>query len=247
MPVRYLLIKFLPAFQLSGTRIYSNPSSIFTLIISRLRKSLIPNGGTKFAFNRQRKIRGTLRVKLLAKTMLVMSLAFVASNANAVPILYNTNFSATVGPNGTGSFKFDNTTGVLSDFTWDFGDGIVGGIQDQGPSLVFGDTRGRWLFEILTEIDTHSGKDCTNDCGLHVGVIGSAPASATNIGFSGEGNTADYIFHYGLVGNPDPNHVQGVVTVSAVPVPATIVLFSLGLVCIGLFRRSLAGGRKNGT
>ena len=65
----------------------------------------------------------TLKQLALAAALLAMS----PLTAHAVPSLYRTTYSATLGPSGTGSFLFDPDIGVLSSFLWDFGGGIVGG------------------------------------------------------------------------------------------------------------------------
>ena len=97
-------------------------------------------------------MRHLLRIASLGLVIVLFS-----ASAKADPILYDTTFTGNR-INGTGSFLFDNDVGLITDFVWDFGDGIVGGISDSSflvNPVVFGDTKGRFIFEMLTEIDVH--------------------------------------------------------------------------------------------
>ena len=66
--------------------------------------------------------------------------------AGAVPIQYNLNYAATTGPDGIGSFVFDQDNGLMTAFNWNFG-GVLGGIPDLPIPLSPGlPTRGQFIF-----------------------------------------------------------------------------------------------------
>lgn len=82
----------------------------------------------------------------------------VSSASSGSPALYTATYTASLGPSGVGSFYFDSETGAITSFLWNFADGaFVGGIADgqYGTQMAIGDTRGRFVFEILSGTDTH--------------------------------------------------------------------------------------------
>lgn len=163
--------------------------------------------------------------------------------ANAVPIAYDVTYNATLGPNGVGSFFYDEAVGVITDFEWDF-DGIRGGVGDAyDDGLIDGDTSGRAVFEILSQTDVHPGFDC-NGCTLTTiaGLIdiGPAPFGANRFGFSA-----------GFVGQEGPGYrflkdfdtvARGAISITQaalpVPGPSTLSLLALALVAFGCTARS---------
>jgi hypothetical protein len=164
-------------------------------------------------------------------------------SATAAPILYRTTYTATLGPSGTGSFVFDNAPGTITNFVWDFGAGIVGGVPTYDTSDAFGDTRGRFAFEILSETNVHSGIDCINVACEVAAVILQGVGPGGGIQFNIFGTPAAGSSYYEFrIGGPNFDIVDsGTISIAAVPEPTTFPLLGLGVFGIVLIRRKLRG------
>jgi hypothetical protein len=85
--------------------------------------------------------------------------------ASAVPVEYDLVFEASTP--GSGSFHWDEDTGTISDFGWDFGAGVTGALRNEidWRVPVFGSTRGRYFFELITGENAHpAGCDGIDVC-----------------------------------------------------------------------------------
>jgi Thrombospondin type 3 repeat len=91
---------------------------------------------------------------LLGSLAITAGLLFplATTSAQAQSVQYSATFDGSgMGDPGTGSFLFNETTGLMTDFIWDFGSGRTGGITNAVlASRGFGDsTVGESLFEIF--------------------------------------------------------------------------------------------------
>jgi hypothetical protein len=156
--------------------------------------------------------------------------------ANAVPILYNTTFTAALGPSGTGSFVFDSASGDIPSFVWDFGSGIVGGTS-YVTDIVFGDTIGRFVFEILSETNAHSGINCINiPCSVTSGFTGLGPNGATVFYIQGTATLGSSLYEFRT--GSGTAVAAGSITTQQVPEATTLsLLLSCGVLGIALTRR----------
>jgi hypothetical protein len=159
--------------------------------------------------------------------------------ASAIPIQYDVTYSATAGANGIGSFVFDHDDGLMSGFNWNFG-GIFGGLSDIAftlprPSGL--DTRGRFIFEILSHTDVFSTSDCTRGGCTFSSTFGAVP----NLQKYTLRNTAleafyEYERHGALVS-------AGLVSIAprSVPEPSVLTLLALALFAYFTIRSSAKG------
>jgi hypothetical protein len=101
-----------------------------------------------------------------AVLMTAMALAVLTPiAASAVPVKYDLVFEAPTP--GSGSFLWDEGAGTITDFGWDFGAGVSGALRNEINWLapVFGSTRGRYFFELITGENAHpSGCDGIDVC-----------------------------------------------------------------------------------
>lgn len=94
-----------------------------------------------------------MKTKLLATTLL--GLLVGPFTANAIPIKYDVTFSGSVGPNGVGSFFYDDSTQLMTNFNWAFAN-ETGGLSDNLLSAdPFGYTFGSFVFEMLSQTDAN--------------------------------------------------------------------------------------------
>jgi len=153
--------------------------------------------------------------------------------ASAVPVQYDLTYTATTGPNGVGSFTFDQDDNTMSAFQWDFG-GVLGNLADVGLNNPFpptGVTFGQFIFEMITEIDVHPAANCTFSCSFS-----SSSLARTFILRAGSSPTTyelrqGALFSTGFV----------TFTTASVPEPATLGLLVLGLLAAGARRRAGSG------
>lgn len=110
--------------------------------------------------------------KYCQKLLLVAVFCVGSFSAHGTPILYDITFGASdpVPSGGTGSFLWDDSQKLISDFVWDFGAGNTGGYDTSAfdwGEVVFGpgSTASTYLFEILTGQDVDPTTSCPS-CGF---------------------------------------------------------------------------------
>jgi PEP-CTERM motif-containing protein len=174
---------------------------------------------------------------------LAVAIAFLVTvspsgKAESAIVDYTVTYDGSVlGPSGTGSFSFDDAPGleVISDFVWDFGGGMSGGLL-----LVPGDHAfSKYLFDILTGVAA-------------TGFVGAGFGPSSHFGFpvvNGSGTfceVEDGVFctgasqtapTYRFVAQGVPV-VSGLVSVApaAVPQPASLALLALGVAALACSR-----------
>ena len=171
-----------------------------------------------------------------AVLMAAMALAvFMPIAASAVPVKYDLVFEAATP--GSGSFLWDADSGSISDFGWDFGAGVSGSLRNGIDWLapVFGSTRGRFFFELITGENAHpAGCDGIDACGasyLGNDVIGFPSLVAS---FSRNNPLFDFARYFFL--GPDSHILSGNVIATRAPVSVpeagTLVMLTLGLLAL---------------
>jgi hypothetical protein len=188
---------------------------------------------------RIRKERAMNKTKLLPS--LIALIAFPLS-ASAIPIQYDITF----GPNsvdtdgGTGEFMWDATTHLISNFSFNFGGGLAGGVNDAVADFtqpVLGGTFAEFFFEVLTGTDVHpvacntGAFQCTTHLSPGVGLFGALDF----LQFVDTGRL--YLFP---VAGGDLAIGEFSTRVATVPEPGAMGLFVLGILCLGVFRRRIA-------
>jgi hypothetical protein len=160
--------------------------------------------------------------------------------AFAVPVKYDLVFEAATP--GSGAFVWDEGTDTISDFSWDFGAGVTGALRNEidWRAPVFGSTRGRFFFELITGENVHpSGCDVIDACGasfLSPEVLGFPSVLASFSRNNQLFETARYFF----LGS-DSRIMSGnlIATRGAVSVPegGTLVMMLLGLLALCRLRK----------
>jgi hypothetical protein len=179
----------------------------------------------------KRKISGWIAAGLLVGSTAV----------HAAPVAYLMSFTPTIGTSGVGTFSWDAALGVITDFSWNFGDGaFVGGMENSyGMQDTLGGTRGQFVFEMLSEEDVSPSFDCTNECLTQGFVItGAAPGDA--IQFSLNGIDSPGGARYSFRDDLGSLLARGLVTIApqnAVPEPGALGLVGIGLAACGFARR----------
>jgi len=119
--------------------------------------------------------------------LLVLAFNFLTTpgGLNAAPIPYAMTFVPTLGPAGTATFMYDPLAKSVTNFTWNFGSAVIGGISDQNFTGVFlADTMGAFFFEIVSQTDVSTDADCIgSSCLFGRPVAGNAPNAAVQVTF----------------------------------------------------------------
>jgi hypothetical protein len=160
--------------------------------------------------------------------------------ALAAPVKYDLVFEAATP--GSGSFHWDEEVGTFSGFDWDFGAGLSGSLRDEINWLapVFGSTRGRYFFELITGEDAHpAGCDTTSVCSASFQsneVIGF-PSVLAN--FSRDNQLFDTARYFFLGSNSRIVSGNLIATRAPVSVPesGTLVMLTLGLIALSITSR----------
>ena len=165
-----------------------------------------------------------LAVNLFAIASLVTS-SLVHANTSEYEIIFD---GSIVGNAGVGSFLWDDSTNLISDITWDFGN-LIGGIDDtiiNWSNIVFGDTISSIALENLTQQDVSSVNCITVNCAISTnGYVSYGSSSATNIIFSTDGLGAQTYAIYDSIAGAFA--VQGNFSTSEVTVPESSSIFLL--------------------
>lgn len=159
----------------------------------------------------------------------------------AAPVKYDLTFEASTP--GTGSFQWDEETGTIADFGWDFGAGVTGALRNEINWLapVFGSTRGRFFFELITGENAHpSGCDVIDACGasfLGNEVVGFPSVLAS---FSRNNQLFDTARYFFLGSDSRIQSGNLIATRAAVSVPeaGSLLMLMLGLLALLIARRA---------
>jgi hypothetical protein len=182
---------------------------------------------------------------LLAAAALLLGTSNVG---NTAPVQYDVTYDATVGPSGVGSFSFDDATGLITDFSWDFGGGVTGGLFDSDfTSIVSGDTLGRFIFEILSQTDVHPAVcDEAGVCSSSGPIdFGSGPLASAGVNFASNLGDVTYEFYTGCCYIGTNVVAEGNIEIaesseSSVPEPGTLALIALAMAGLAFGRRKRA-------
>jgi hypothetical protein len=184
------------------------------------------------------------------KTVLsVLLMTFAPAAAIAVPVSYTFTLGGTTdnySSGGAGSFIWDADTHEFSNLTWDFGNGLVGGVIDAAQgwgSIVFGGTRGEFAFEIFTGQDVHPS-GCSTGPGCGVGFSGNGVFGSLALVEFWVSTGFVRNFSYAVSINDWPCCHSGTLSIatvsptSEVPEPGTFTLLIGGIAAFALTRRA---------
>lgn len=142
---------------------------------------------------------------------------------------------------GSGSFVWDDSSQLISDFTWNFSAGLPSGANPDWSQSASGGTLSQYLFEILTGNDVSPancnqlGTNCTQQFLESSGLTGLFPSDEMTF-ILDEENTMSYFLRHQTAGS-----VTGSLSTrstEAVPLPTTLALLGIGLLGSGFFRRA---------
>lgn len=186
----------------------------------------------------------------MKKRLALVLIALAPGSVFAVPVNYTFEFSPfdTDPDGGIGSLYWDADTHSLSNLTWDFGEGRVGGIIDSSATWsrsAHGGTVAEFTFAVLSGEDVHP-----SHCGILVGCIVNFPLA------SGLGSMDGY--PYGMqftlfaggsrtfsIYDGDSSHggtIPRAASAVAVAEPGTWALLMSGLAGLVLLRRKRGYG-----
>jgi hypothetical protein len=188
--------------------------------------------------------------KSLWLSLVLAACALGTTPSFAVPVAYNLSFNALLGPSGTGSFLYDDEAMLLTNLTWDFGDGIVGGFSFIPTPISPGGNSSSFLAEMLTQTNLNPSSNCivtvtpTFCRSIRNGAIGLTPGNVPAVTFEvgpSFGTSVYYSFSTvtippfvpGVPPTPPtfgPSTANGYVTATlAVAEPSSIALLMAGL------------------
>ncbi len=173
---------------------------------------------------------------------LAVAIAFLVAvspsgKAESAIIDYTVTYDGSVlGPPGTGSFSFDDTPGleIISDFVWDFGGGMSGGLLLAPVDHDFS----KYLFDVLTGVAATSfvgaGFGPSSHFGFPVSGSGTFCEVENGVFCTGASQTAP---SYQFLAAEGPI-VSGLVSIApaAVPQPASLALLALGVAALAFSR-----------
>jgi len=180
--------------------------------------------------------------------LMVAALLTAPAVATATPVQYLFEMGPTYDgliSSGSASFYWDTDTHMMSELTWDLGEGRVGSVPDSTvdwsqPALSTG-TLAEFTFEILTGLDTWAGGECGGGfmgCGVGFAHYDSAyPNQLDGWPFvlMGFGLASDGLAHFDFYLPDSPSQVHsGTRTLATVaPTPPTDVLEPGTVVLLG--------------
>ncbi|MFE8073290.1 PEP-CTERM sorting domain-containing protein [Marinobacteraceae bacterium S3BR75-40.1] len=171
-------------------------------------------------------------------TLPMLLLLLFTGTVNAAAIRYDMVFEATEGPDGEGSFVFDESSGDISDFSWTFDGGFTGGLLDSSfYGDISGDTEGRFVLEFLTGLDVHASDCASGGCGLALGYYGDLPGESPLFHFGRITGASTAYYGFGDGGEGAIYTEQALATV---PEPTSLGLMLIGLLGAGLLSRRRA-------
>jgi hypothetical protein len=166
----------------------------------------------------------------MRRIILTCLLAMAPAASFAVPVTYDLSYASEIGPSGVGSAIWDADSRLLSEFTWDLGVGIVGGILSSNLSsnAPGGGTVGSFVWELVSGDTTADPSD--------VVAIGFNPQGLFGFnGFVSFRQTGIYTFSNDM--GPTTTGRVSIAPRVSVAEPASLAMFALSLFGLALARR----------
>ncbi len=170
--------------------------------------------------------------KYLRSYFTAIALCVAAGSVNAVPIEYEITFSGTTAPSGTGSFSWDESTSLFSEFSLVFDGGHTGIVDANSISSP------EILAEILFLQDLSPSTSCDQ--------IGPACGHG---GFNITSSSIDYLTFFSESDNSQTYQLWAngntytvgffSITQASVPEPTSIAIFTIGLIGLGLSKKAI--------